>query len=43
LYETEQREQNLLWMAFISWLLCIGVIILHWLIAFLKNRKNANK
>jgi hypothetical protein len=43
LNEIEQREQNLLWMAFISWLLCMGVIMLHWLIAFLKTRNNANR
>jgi hypothetical protein len=43
LYETEQREQNLIWMAFVSWILCMGVIMLHWLIIFLKSRKNANR
>ena len=43
LYEVELREENLRWMIFISWLLCIGVIMLHWLIAFFKNRKNANR
>jgi hypothetical protein len=43
LYEVEQREENLRWMAFISWLLCMGVIMLHWLVSFLKNGKKANK
>ncbi|MDP4261063.1 MAG: hypothetical protein Q8941_00915 [Bacteroidota bacterium] len=38
LNEIEKREQNLLWMAFISWLLCMGVIMLHWLINFFKSR-----
>jgi hypothetical protein len=42
LYEIEQREQNLTWTTFISWVLCMGVIILHWLITFLKTRRNAN-
>jgi len=43
LYEVEQREENLRWMAFISWLLCMGVIMLHWLVSFLRNGKKANK
>jgi len=43
LYEVEKREEDLRWMAFISWLLCMGVIMLHWLIIFLKNRKEANQ
>jgi hypothetical protein len=43
LHEVELREENLRWMVFISWLLCMGVIMLHGLISFFKNRKNANR
>jgi hypothetical protein len=42
LSEVEQREENLRWMVIISWLLCMGVIVLHWIIAFIKVRRNAN-
>jgi hypothetical protein len=42
LLEVEKREEYLRWMVFISWLLCMGVIMLHWLITFFKKRKHAN-
>jgi hypothetical protein len=41
LYEVEKREQNLLGMSLIGWLLCMGVIILHWIIIFLRARRTA--
>ena len=39
LLETEKREQNLLSMVLVGWLLCIGVIVLHWVINFLRWKK----
>ena len=36
LREIEKREDNLLWMAIVSWGLCIGVIAFHWLICFIR-------
>jgi hypothetical protein len=42
LYEVEQREENLRWMVIISWLLGMGVIMVHWIIAFIKARRNTN-
>lgn len=42
LSEVEQREENLRWMVIISWLLCMGVIMLHWILAFIKVRRNPN-
>ena len=41
--EVEGREESLRWMVFISWLLCMGVIMIHWIIAFLKTRKYTNQ
>lgn len=38
LLETEKRQQNLLRMVFIGWLLCTGVIVFHWIIKFLKTK-----
>ncbi len=43
LYEIEKREQNLRWMIFIGWILCIGVIVIHWGVSFLNSRKYASK
>lgn len=40
LKETEKREQNLLWMSLISWLLCMGIIGFNWLILFFRTREN---
>jgi hypothetical protein len=39
LTEIEKREHNLLQMAFISWLLCMGVLLIHWLISFYWARR----
>lgn len=32
LYEVEKRERNLLWMCITGWLLCMAVLLFHWLI-----------
>ena len=39
LQEVEKRESNLIIMVFIGWLICIGVIVLHWLIGTYYRRK----
>ena len=41
--EVELREKNLRWTVLISWLLCMGVVIVHWIIVSLKPGKNANR
>jgi hypothetical protein len=33
LLEVENRVQNLTFMVFIAWIICIGIVVLHWLIA----------
>jgi hypothetical protein len=38
LLEVEKRERDLLTMTIISWLLCVGVIMLHWLIDYMITR-----
>ncbi|HET6994807.1 MAG TPA: hypothetical protein VFI06_07485 [Chitinophagaceae bacterium] len=38
LLEVEKRESNLLMMAVISWLLCVGLIMLHWLVSFIETK-----
>ena len=43
LYEVERREENLRWMILISWLLCMGVIVVHWIVAIIKTGRNANQ
>ena len=43
LVEVEKREENLRWIVLISWLLCIGVIMFHWIIIFVKARSHANR
>ncbi len=43
LTEVEIRESNLVWMVFIAWCLCMGVILIHWLIGFFITRKQKNK
>jgi len=43
LFEVEKREKDLTQMTLISWLLCVGVIMVHWIIAFLNNGKFANQ
>ena len=35
LFEVEKREKDLLTMTIISWLLCVGIIMLHWLIDYI--------
>jgi hypothetical protein len=42
LYEVERREQSLLLMAAVSWVLCISIILGHWVISFLKNQVHSN-
>lgn len=39
LTEVEIRESNLVRMVFIAWVLCLGIILVHWLIHFFMIRK----
>jgi len=39
LYEVEKREKNLMWTVFVGWLLCMGLIILHRVIGYLRSGK----
>jgi hypothetical protein len=38
LFEVEKREKDLLTMTVISWLLCMGIIMLHWLVGYIITR-----
>ncbi len=38
LLEVEKRERSLLTMAVVSWLLCVGIIMLHWLVLFIETK-----
>jgi hypothetical protein len=40
LLEVEKRESNLTTMVFTGWLICMGILLIHWLIAGYYRKKN---
>jgi len=42
LKEVENRESRLVIMVIVAWLVCLGIILLHFLLVFFSQRKNLN-
>ena len=42
LQEVEIREGNLVTMVFVTWMICMGIIVLHWLIQIWLTRKRSS-
>jgi hypothetical protein len=38
LKEVEKRESNLVTMVLVAWLVCSGIIVLHFLLSFFSNK-----